>query len=61
MYPRTRRVLMSAYEDFATARAAINVGAVYRYLDKSWEPEQLVALVKEALSEYVAGETVLSR
>jgi diguanylate cyclase (GGDEF)-like protein/PAS domain S-box-containing protein len=52
MYPRTTRVLMSAHEDFEAARDAINRGAVYKFLGKSWGHGELKAVLEEAFQAY---------
>jgi signal transduction histidine kinase len=48
-YPRTVRLLITAYSDTRAAVDAINRGQVRRYLKKPWEPEELKTEIRQAL------------
>lgn len=48
MYPDTVRLILSGYSDFASLTEAINRGAVYRYVAKPWDDEELRRMVREA-------------
>jgi diguanylate cyclase (GGDEF)-like protein/PAS domain S-box-containing protein len=48
MYPDTVRLILSGYSDFAALTEAINRGAVYRYVAKPWDDEELRRMVREA-------------
>ena len=48
-FPDTQRILLTGYTDFDSAVAAINQGGISRFLNKPWEPAQLVAVVNEAV------------
>jgi two-component system cell cycle sensor histidine kinase PleC len=48
-YPDTTRVLVTGYTDIEVVIDAINRGAVYRYLSKPWDIEDLTATVDNAL------------
>lgn len=48
MYPDTVRMVLSGYTDLATVTDAINRGAIYRFLTKPWDDEQLRRQVQEA-------------
>jgi two-component system cell cycle sensor histidine kinase PleC len=48
-YPDTTRVLVTGYTDVDVVIDAINRGAVYRYLSKPWDVEDLTATVANAL------------
>ncbi len=51
-WPDTVRVLISGSEDFNVAARAINDGAVYRVLSKSWQIERLIGAIDEAVCHY---------
>jgi C4-dicarboxylate-specific signal transduction histidine kinase len=59
-FPRTVRMLITAYCDVATAIDAINRGRVRRYLRKPWDQAELVAALEEALELYEAGAKLRS-
>ena len=48
MYPDTVRMVLSGYTDLATVTDAINRGAIYRFLTKPWDDEELRRQVQEA-------------
>ncbi len=48
LYPRTVRLILSGHRDFDAAAAAINSGAVHRFLLKPWDDEELRRLLAEA-------------
>ena len=48
MYPDTVRLVLSGYTDLATVTDAINRGAIYRFLTKPWDDEELRRQVQEA-------------
>jgi diguanylate cyclase (GGDEF)-like protein/PAS domain S-box-containing protein len=52
MYPRTMRIMLSAYDDYEVTREAINLGAVYKFLRKPIDLEQLTEVVEEAFRLY---------
>lgn len=41
LYPDTMRMVLSGYTDLATITEAINRGAIYRFLTKPWNDEEL--------------------
>ncbi len=51
-YPDTVRILITAYTDLSAAIDAINEGQVRRYLRKPWQPEELIAELRDALDVY---------
>lgn len=55
MYPDTVRLILSGYSDFASLTEAINRGAVYRYVAKPWDDEELRRMVREAFRIAAAG------
>jgi len=48
LYPDTIRIVLSGYTELQSVTDAINEGAVYRFLTKPWEDEQLREHVKKA-------------
>ncbi len=50
--PETTRLLFTAYADIRTVIDAINQGHVFRYLAKPWDPEELEAVVRQAVEHY---------
>lgn len=48
MYPDTVRIILSGYTDLATVTDAINRGAIYKFLTKPWNPDELRELILEA-------------
>lgn len=47
--PRIIRVLATAYADMDAAIAAVNTGAIYKYITKPWDPPQLENTIKRGL------------
>lgn len=56
MYPNTIRLMLSACADFTSVSRAINRGAVFKYLTKPWNKEELRSIVAEA---FLAHEKLL--
>ena len=50
--PETTRLLFTAYADIRTVIDAINQGHVFRYLAKPWDPEELEAVVRQAVEHH---------
>jgi signal transduction histidine kinase len=48
-HPYTVRLLFTAYADLNAVIDAINQGNVYRYISKPWVPEELRAVLRQAL------------
>src|SRR5215469_9416596 len=51
--PRIIRVLVTAYSDMDAAIAAVNSGAIYKYISKPWEPPQLEETLKHGLQFFI--------
>lgn len=47
--PGIVRVLLTGYADMSSTIAAINQGAIHRYIAKPWDDQDLVLVVREAL------------
>lgn len=51
--PRVIRVLATAYSDMEAAIAAVNTGAIYKYVSKPWDPPQLENTLKRGLEFFM--------
>jgi len=51
--PRMIRILATAYSDMDAAISAVNTGAIYRYVTKPWDPEELQQTLKQALEFFM--------
>ena len=50
--PETTRLLFTAYADIRTVIDAVNQGHIFRYLAKPWVPEELEAVVRQAVEHH---------
>jgi signal transduction histidine kinase len=50
--PEATRLLFTAYADIRAVIDAINQGSVFHYITKPWEPEELQAIVRQAVSQH---------
>ena len=48
LYPQTIRMVLSGYSELSAVTDAINRGAIWKYLNKPWEDEQLLREVRNA-------------
>ena len=51
-WPETVRIILSAYPDVIGAREAIRSGAIYKYLIKPWNDEEIKLEIRGALEQY---------
>jgi response regulator RpfG family c-di-GMP phosphodiesterase len=51
-HPQAVRMLFTGYADLESIIAAINQGHIFQFLKKPWQPEELLAAVREAAAEY---------
>ncbi len=49
-YPDTERMMLTGYADMEATVDAINLGRISRYIEKPWDDEKLIELVKGCLS-----------
>jgi response regulator RpfG family c-di-GMP phosphodiesterase len=47
--PETIRILLTGYADIESTINAINKGQIYRYINKPWDDNEIVLIVREAL------------
>jgi signal transduction histidine kinase len=51
-HPEAIRLLFTGYADIRAVIDAINRGKVYRYINKPWDPDELQAIIREAVDRY---------
>ncbi|HVU08867.1 MAG TPA: hybrid sensor histidine kinase/response regulator [Verrucomicrobiae bacterium] len=51
--PRVLRILVTAYADVESAIAAVNSGAIYKYVTKPWDPPQLLMTLRQGLEFFM--------
>lgn len=51
-YPDIIRILFTAYADLPAAEKAINISEVYRFINKPWQPQELISAVVGAMYHY---------
>jgi two-component system probable response regulator PhcQ len=51
--PRILRMLVTAYADYEAAIAAVNSGAIYKYVSKPWDPPQFELTLRHALEFFI--------
>jgi response regulator RpfG family c-di-GMP phosphodiesterase len=57
-HPQAIRLLFTGFADLESIIAAINQGHIYQFLKKPWQPEELLAAVRQAALEYDRLETL---
>ena len=50
--PETTRLLFTAYADIHAVIDAINQGHVFRYITKPWDPDELEAVIRQAVERH---------
>lgn len=50
LYPETIRIVLSGYTELKSVTDAINEGAIYRFLTKPWNDDQLRANIQDAFN-----------
>ncbi len=51
--PQILRILVTAYADFDAAIAAVNSGAIYKYVGKPWDPPQFELTLRHGLEFFM--------
>lgn len=51
-HPEASRILLTGYTDIESIVAAVNSGQIYRYINKPWDPVDLMATVAGAAERY---------
>ncbi|KRB79541.1 EAL domain-containing protein [Noviherbaspirillum sp. Root189] len=52
MYPVVVRMVLSGYTDLQSVTDAVNHGAIFKFLTKPWDEEELFSAVDDAFSEF---------
>lgn len=47
-YPDVVRMVLSGYADLQSVTDAVNEGAVYKFMTKPWDDEQLIGSIRDA-------------
>jgi two-component system probable response regulator PhcQ len=55
LHPHIIRILATAFADMATAIEAVNTGAIYKYVTKPWDPEQMEQTLKRSLDFFIVA------
>lgn len=55
-HPDAIRILLTGYADIEVVIEAINSGQIYRYVNKPWDPVDLVNTVDKAVERYELGQ-----
>jgi diguanylate cyclase (GGDEF)-like protein len=50
LYPDTVRIVLSGFTELQTVTDAVNAGAIYKFLTKPWDDDQLRGHIREAFS-----------
>ncbi len=56
LQPRIIRILVTAYTDMDAAVAAVNIGSIYKYIMKPWDPPQLDTNLRRALEFFIVQQ-----
>jgi response regulator RpfG family c-di-GMP phosphodiesterase len=51
-HPDAIRIVFTGYADIKAVIEAINNGGLFRYITKPWDPDDLIATLREAAAEY---------
>jgi response regulator RpfG family c-di-GMP phosphodiesterase len=52
IYPNAVRMVLSGYTDLQSVTDAVNRGAIFKFLTKPWNDEELDEAVREAFVEF---------
>lgn len=51
-YPKSLKVILTAYQDFQVAREALNSGRIFKYMLKPWDRDEIIQTVNLAHELY---------
>lgn len=60
-HPNSIRILLTGYADIEVVIEAINSGRIYRYVNKPWDPVDLVNAVDKAVERYELGQELVEK
>ncbi|HEY8905539.1 MAG TPA: EAL domain-containing protein [Rhodoferax sp.] len=61
LHPKSIRLVLSGYTDLNTVTQAINEGAIYKFLTKPWNDDDICEIVRQAFRAYTVQEESLRR
>lgn len=56
LYPKTIRMILSAHSDFDVIKEAINDGAIFKFINKPWDQEEISQYIRDAFQIYSQQE-----
>lgn len=57
-HPDTTRILLTGYTDIESIIEAINTGQIYRYINKPWDPVDLLNTVDRAVERFLMAREI---
>lgn len=60
-HPDTVRILLTGYTDMESIISAVNSGQIYRYLNKPWDPVDLLNTVERACERFVLQQELKTK
>jgi two-component system sensor histidine kinase/response regulator len=60
-HPDAIRILLTGYADIEVVIEAINSGQIYRYVNKPWDPVDLVNTIDKAVERYELGQELMEK
>ena len=58
LYPETIRIVLSGYTDLKSVTESINQGAIYKFLTKPWDDEQIRDTIAQAFKQHSLNKPV---
>ena len=58
-YPNTVRIILTAHTEVHDLVDSINVGEIFRHINKPWEEEVLLDCIKEAVRKFEEQRTII--
>ncbi len=52
LYPDTIRIMLSGYTDLESVTTSVNQGAVFKFMTKPWDDDELRAIIRDAFRRY---------
>ena len=57
LYPNTIRIVLSGYTDLKSVTDAINQGAIYKFLTKPWDDDELRQNIAQSFREFMTAQS----
>jgi two-component system, sensor histidine kinase and response regulator len=61
LYPHSMRILLTGYADIQAVISAVNLGNIFRYLQKPWDEEEIRKVILEAFDIYDSRQQVFRK